>query len=144
MRIVDRVAYINHDIDDAIRYGILAEAELPRDGDRSARLDRLGAHRPPRPRPRGDLERGRRHRPERGDRRGDALAARVHVRSRLPRPARRAGAPAGARASCAAIFARLVDDPELLPLGEGELADRITDYVSGMTDRFALAYAGAL
>ena len=25
VRIVDRVAYINHDIDDAIRYGILAE-----------------------------------------------------------------------------------------------------------------------
>src|SRR5215217_7479601 len=31
VRIVDRVAYINHDIDDAIRYGILAEDELPRD-----------------------------------------------------------------------------------------------------------------
>src|SRR3954462_4090546 len=31
VRIVDRVAYINHDIDDAIRYGILAEADLPRE-----------------------------------------------------------------------------------------------------------------
>jgi dGTPase len=31
VRIVDRVAYINHDIDDAIRYGILAESDLPRD-----------------------------------------------------------------------------------------------------------------
>src|SRR6266496_252274 len=31
VRIVDRVAYINHDIDDAIRYGILDEEELPRD-----------------------------------------------------------------------------------------------------------------
>ena len=31
MRIVDRVAYINHDIDDAIRYGILEEGDLPRD-----------------------------------------------------------------------------------------------------------------
>jgi dGTPase len=29
VRIVDRVAYINHDIDDAIRYGILHEADLP-------------------------------------------------------------------------------------------------------------------
>src|SRR5215475_15139934 len=29
VRIVDRVAYINHDIDDAIRYGILRESELP-------------------------------------------------------------------------------------------------------------------
>ncbi|HZP73214.1 MAG TPA: HD domain-containing protein [Gaiellaceae bacterium] len=31
VRIVDRVAYINHDIDDAIRYGILRESDLPRD-----------------------------------------------------------------------------------------------------------------
>jgi len=31
VRIVDRVAYINHDIDDAIRYGILEERDLPRD-----------------------------------------------------------------------------------------------------------------
>src|SRR5438874_312800 len=31
VRIVDRVAYINHDIDDAIRYGILSQGDLPRD-----------------------------------------------------------------------------------------------------------------
>src|SRR5438067_3870065 len=31
VRVVDRVAYINHDIDDAIRYGILAERDLPRE-----------------------------------------------------------------------------------------------------------------
>src|SRR5919199_237891 len=30
VRIVDRVAYINHDIDDAIRYGTLAVEDLPR------------------------------------------------------------------------------------------------------------------
>src|SRR4051812_28527685 len=31
VRIVDRVAYINHDIDDAIGYGLLREDELPRE-----------------------------------------------------------------------------------------------------------------
>jgi len=31
VRIVDRVAYINHDIDDAIRYGLLSEGDLPRE-----------------------------------------------------------------------------------------------------------------
>ena len=41
------------------------------------------------------------------------------------------------------IFERLVAEPELLPAGEGELPDRIMDYVAGMTDRFALAYARA-
>src|ERR687890_1406966 len=31
VRLVDRIAYINHDIDDAVRAGVLAEADLPRD-----------------------------------------------------------------------------------------------------------------
>ena len=31
VRLVDRVAYINHDIDDAVRYGLLDEDDLPRD-----------------------------------------------------------------------------------------------------------------
>ena len=96
VRIVDRVAYINHDIDDAIRYGILAPDDLPRDeievlgATGSERIDTL-VH---------DLietsERARRHRPERRGRRGDALAAQLHVRARLPRArdARRARARA--------------------------------------------------
>src|SRR5918996_1907397 len=37
VRLVDRVAYINHDIDDAIRFGILDAAELPR-----GEVERLG------------------------------------------------------------------------------------------------------
>ena len=30
-----------------------------------------------------------------------------------------------------------------LPEGEGGLSTRVTDYIAGMTDRFALAFAGA-
>ena len=47
VRIVDRVAYINHDIDDALRHGILRPDDLPQDelrvlGDSGAsRIDRL-------------------------------------------------------------------------------------------------------
>ena len=47
VRIVDRVAYINHDIDDAVRAGVLSQEELPQDeiellGDTgSRRIDRL-------------------------------------------------------------------------------------------------------
>ena len=37
MRLVDRVAYINHDIDDAIRFGILERGRPSRRGDRAAR-----------------------------------------------------------------------------------------------------------
>jgi dGTP triphosphohydrolase len=42
------------------------------------------------------------------------------------------------------IFDRLVEEPERLPPGDGGLATRITDYLAGMTDRFALAYAERL
>src|SRR6185503_2818006 len=31
VRIVDRIAYVNHDIDDALRYGVLTERDLPFD-----------------------------------------------------------------------------------------------------------------
>jgi dGTPase len=140
VRLVDRVAYINHDIDDAIRYGILSEADLPsseiellgRNG--SERIDRL-VH---------DLV-------ETSERAGDILQSveigeamlslrtfmfdRVYLGPQVVPEHRRA------HDVVQAIFAVLVADPELLPDGEGELADRITDYVSGMTDRFALAYA---
>ena len=57
VRLVDRVAYINHDIDDAVRAGILAEADLPGGGDRAARPDRIGADRHPRARHRRQLAR---------------------------------------------------------------------------------------
>ena len=47
VRISDRIAYINHDIDDAIRAGVLSESDIPRDiretlGDRrTTRIDTL-------------------------------------------------------------------------------------------------------
>ena len=38
MRIVDRIAYINHDIDDALRAGVLRFGDLPR-----AEIELLGS-----------------------------------------------------------------------------------------------------
>jgi dGTPase len=39
------------------------------------------------------------------------------------------------------IFAHFVDSPDELPADRpGDLPQRITDYVAGMTDRFALAW----
>ena len=49
-----------------------------------------------------------------------------------------------AHAVVQAIFDRLAYDPERLPPGEGDPAERITDYLAGMTDRFALTYARSL
>ena len=52
VRVVDRVAYINHDIDDAIRYGILAESDLPQTELETLGPDRREADRHARPRSR--------------------------------------------------------------------------------------------
>jgi len=46
VRVMDRVAYINHDIDDAVRAGLLAEDELPEEPIAVLGSKRLGADRP--------------------------------------------------------------------------------------------------
>jgi dGTP triphosphohydrolase len=43
-----------------------------------------------------------------------------------------------------AIFGRLVAEPERLPPSDDDVPTRITDYIAGMTDRFALDYAASL
>ncbi len=142
VRIVDRVAYINHDIDDAIRYGILSDADLPK-----AEIELLGATGTERidmlvhdlvetSEQAGDIQQS--------DAVGEAMLSlrafmfdRVYLGPNVEPEHRRA------HDVVHEIFQRLVADPELLPDGDGELPERITDYVSGMTDRFALAYVGA-
>jgi dGTPase len=46
-----------------------------------------------------------------------------------------------ARAVVTKIFEHLVAHPDRIPPGNGELADRLADYLAGMTDRYALSYA---
>lgn len=141
VRVVDRVAYINHDIDDAIRYGILREADLPRaeiellGTSGSERIDRLVHDLVETSEHAGDIRQS--------DEIGEAMLSlrrfmfdRVYLGPQVGPEHRRA------HNVVEAIFGRLVDDPDLLPAGEGDFAARITDYVSGMTDRFALSYAG--
>ena len=92
VRIVDRVAYINHDIDDALRAGVLRAAELPRRRDRRARRHRLAPHRPLVHDLVEHSERGGRHRPGRRGRatRWPRCAAFMFERG-LPRRLPRAG-----------------------------------------------------
>ena len=42
------------------------------------------------------------------------------------------------------IFDHVVQRPELAPGVHGDEIERVTDYVAGMTDRFALAYAASI
>ena len=59
VKLVDRVAYINHDIDDAVRAGVLNPEELPQEEIEILGPHRCSAHRHARARPRRDLRRGR-------------------------------------------------------------------------------------
>jgi dGTPase len=135
VRIVDRVAYINHDIDDAIRYGILAEDELPRDdiellgATGSARIDTLVRDLVDASEAAGDICQS--------DEIGDALLSlRAFMFERIYLGEHARGEHARAYRAIGRIFEHLVE--------RGDEPDAIVAFVSGMTDRFALHYAETL
>jgi dGTPase len=135
VRIVDRVAYINHDIDDAIRYGILAPDDLPADeiailGDTaSTRIDTLVHDLIETSETRDDIAQS----DEVG---GAMLALRAFMFDRVylgpvTRPQHE-----HAREVVHKIFDALAN--------RGQTADEITEFIAGMTDRYALEYAERL
>jgi dGTPase len=135
VRLVDRVAYINHDIDDAVRAGVLDPAELPRE-----EIELLG---PTGPRRIDTLVHDLVETSERaGDIRqseeiGEAmLSLRSFMFDRVYLAADTKPNQQRAHEVIRRIFEHLVD--------EGRSAQEATDYVAGMTDRFALAYAAPL
>ena len=135
VRLVDRVAYINHDIDDAVRAGVLSIAELP-----AAEIELLGPTGPRRidtlvhdlvetSETAGDIRQS--------DEIGEAmLSLRAFMFERVYLAAGAKPTQQRAHEIIRKIFAHLVD--------EGRSAQDATDYVAGMTDRFALAYAARL
>ena len=135
MRLVDRVAYINHDIDDAVRYGILSEDDLPHEEiavlglTGSARIDRL-VH---------DIVEASdgvddiRQSEEVGE---AMLSLRAFMFAHVYLGPQ--AAPEHARAH--EVIHRIFDS--LAERGDG--VDEVVDYVAGMTDRFALTYAQSL
>jgi dGTPase len=135
VRLVDRVAYINHDIDDAIRARVLDAGELPAD-----EIELLG---PSGPRRIDTLVHDLVETSERaGDIRqseeiGEAmLALRWFMFERVYLAEANKPNQQRAHAIVRTIFDHLVD--------EGRSPEDATDYVAGMTDRFALAYAAKL
>jgi dGTPase len=139
VRLVDRVAYINHDIDDALRAGVLAHEELPQEiallGERgSRRIDTLVHDLVEASAAAGDIVQS--------DEIGRAmlnLRAYMFERVYLGPAAEEQRALAGG--TIHRIFDRLVEHPDELPPDRpGDLPERVTDYVAGMTDRFALAW----
>ena len=135
VRIVDRVAYINHDIDDAIRHRILSRDQLPDDeiallGDTgSERIDSLVHDIVESSERSGDITQS--------DEVGEAmLSLRSFMFDRVYLGAHVRGEHDRAHDVVSRIFEHLAER------GQGE--EEITEFISGMTDRFALDYAEKL
>jgi dGTPase len=135
VRLVDRVAYINHDIDDAVRYGLLSEDDLPREeiatlgSTGSARIDRLVHDIVDSSEGIDDI----RQSAEVGE---AMLSLRAFMFERVYLGPQAAPEHEKAHAVIRAIFDHLA--------ARGDEPDRIVDYIAGMTDRFALGYADSI
>jgi dGTPase len=137
VRLVDRVAYINHDIDDAIRAGVLDAGALPIApivalGDTgSQRIDTLVHDLVEHSAAAGDIVQGE----EAGDAM-DALRTFMFDHVYLSESARREQAKI--ETVIRTLFEHHVAHPETLPPGDGDLAERVTDWIAGMTDRYCI------
>jgi len=141
VRIVDRIAYINHDIDDALRARVLDEDALPADAiavlgaSGSERIDALVHDVVEHSEQAGDIVQG----PEAGAAMS-ALRAFMFEHVYLGAPARREHARI--ERVIRTLFDHYASEPALLPDGGGapgaDDAQRVTDYLAGMTDRYAV------
>ncbi|MDP9347377.1 MAG: deoxyguanosinetriphosphate triphosphohydrolase [Actinomycetota bacterium] len=141
VRIVDRVAYINHDIDDALRAGVIDPDVLPFEpltilGDTgSARIDTLVHDLVEHSAVAGDVVQG----PEAGGAM-DELRAFMFARVYLGPTATREHAKI--ERILRTLFDFYVEDPTRIPDRGGapgaDLAQRVTDWLAGMTDRYCI------
>lgn len=147
VRLVDRVAYLNHDIDDALRAGVLEEHELPREPiavlgpTGSIRIDALVHDLVEHSEPAGDIVQGT----EAGEAM-DQLRSFMFERVYLAAAARREHVKI--ERMMRTLFEWYVEDPTRIPDGggspEADVAQRVTDWVAGMTDRYCIRAFEAL
>ncbi len=141
VRFADRIAYVNHDVDDAVRAGVLEPDELPADaidvlgrthGERVNTLvtDLVEASD-------GALDV---RLSDRVFRAMDALRDFMFQRVYLREDAR--GEQDKAVSMLRSLFAHYLDRPDDVPAeyhrAPGDLPTRIADYIAGMTDRYAV------
>ena len=137
LRLVDRIAYINHDIDDALRAGSLSVDELPRGeiellGDTGAkRIDTLVQDLVERSAEAGDIVQS----DEVGgamDRLRTFMFEHVYLA-----PAAQREQPRIER-MLRALFEHLSENPPPAVTPGATEAERVTDFIAGMTDRYAV------
>jgi dGTPase len=147
VRLVDRVAYINHDIDDALRAGVLHEEELPAEpiavlGDTGPhRIDALVHDLVEHSELAGDIVQG-----EEVGGAMDDLRTFMFDHVYLGPIARREHAKIDRVVRT--LFEYYVAEPDRIPDGGGspdaDLAQRVTDWLAGMTDRYCIRAFEAL
>jgi dGTPase len=139
VRLVDRIAYINHDIDDALRAGVLAPEDLPAEeiavlgATGSARIDALVHDLVDHSERAGDIVQG--------EQVGRAmLSLRSFMFERVYLGPRARAEHAKIDRVLTGLFQWYCAHPEELPVGApgATEAERVVDYLAGMTDRFAI------
>jgi dGTPase len=137
VRITDRFAYLNHDIDDSVRAGLLDAATLPAEaiavlGDTgSTRIDALVHDLVEHSEPAGVIVQG-----ERAAYAMSTLREFMFEHVYLGPIARREHSKI--ETVIRSLFDHYCSNPDLLPPADDELATRVTDYISGMTDRYCI------
>jgi dGTPase len=140
VRLVDRVAYINHDADDAVRAGIITADDLPRAeiellGPTGARrIDALAQDLVDQSRTAGDIVQS-----EEVGQAMRVLRQFMFERVYLGEEAR--SEHERVHRTVRGLFDHYVEHPDEVPdgvVGADEI-QRITDYIAGMTDRFCIA-----
>ncbi len=139
VRIVDRVAYINHDIDDAVRAGVISLDDLPAEaigvlGDTgSHRIDALVHDLVEHSERAGEIVQG-----DQAAAAMDELRNFMFERVYLSLEARREHVKI--ERMMRTLFDYYCGAPETIPssIPAGEVGRRVTDYIAGMTDRFCI------
>jgi dGTPase len=139
VRLVDRIAYINHDIDDAVRAGVIGADDLPKGpiaqlgSTGPSRIDALVHDLVEHSEPAGDVVQGAVA--------GEAMAQlRAFMFERVYLGPQATREHAKIHGVIGTLFDRYCAHPEEIPdsTPPGDLARRVTDYLAGMTDRFCL------
>ena len=145
VRLLDRVAYINHDIDDAVRAGVLDEADLPREpiavlgATGAQRIDALVHDVVEQSEAAGDIVQSA----EAGEAMGalrDFMFAHVYLADAARAEHRKI------ERVVRTLFDHYCEHPGEIPplVPDADLATRVTDYLAGMTDRFCIRTFEAL
>jgi len=145
VRLMDRVAYINHDIDDALRAGLLSPGDLPArpievlGGTGPSRIDMLVHDLVEHSAQRDDIVQGETVGTAMTELR-DFMFERVYLGPEATRE------HAKIRLVIRSLFDHYCAHPEEIPasIPAGDLPRRVTDYIAGMTDRFCIRRFEAL